>query len=400
MKFNYQVRTKTGEVRAGQVEASSKEGAINLLQKYGLYVTFLEEAVQPFYAKKIKLFEKISQKEVVLFSRQLSIMFRSKVPLVESLRVLSSQSQSFEFKEKILKISDDVEGGSSFSGALSSYPNIFSSFYIAMIKSGEVSGKLSEVLDYLAEHLEREYHLLGRVKGALLYPLLVLFVVFLILALLVFFVIPHLSEVLEASGEALPLITQIIIAIAEFFRQFGLAILLIFVFLVIFGLRYYHTEKGRRFFDNILLKLPLFSSLFKMIFINRFAENLSTLISGGLPIAQALEIVADIIDNTLYKEVILKTRDEVRKGEAISEILSKSPELFSPVFVQMVLVGERTGSLDTTLMSIVDFYQKEIDRTIENTLSILEPALIVFLGVIVAGLMLSILVPMYKMVSM
>ncbi|HXK32333.1 MAG TPA: type II secretion system F family protein [Candidatus Paceibacterota bacterium] len=400
MKFNYQVRTKTGEIRAGQVEASSKEGAINLLQKYGLYVTFLEEAVQPFYATRIKLFEKISQKDVVLFSRQLSIMFRSKVPLVESLRVLSSQSQSFEFKEKILKISDDVEGGSSFSGALSNYPNIFSSFYIAMIKSGEVSGKLSEVLDYLAEHLEREYHLLGRVKGAMLYPLLVLFVVFLILALLVFFVIPHLSEVLEASGEALPLITQIIIAIAEFFRQFGLAILLIFVFLVIFGLRYYRTEKGRRFFDNILLKLPLFSPLFKMIFINRFAENLSTLISGGLPIAQALEIVADIIDNTLYKEVILKTRDEVRKGEAISEILSKSPELFSPVFVQMVLVGERTGSLDTTLMSIVDFYQKEIDRTIENTLSILEPALIVFLGVVVAGLMLSILVPMYKMVSL
>ncbi|MBL7142318.1 MAG: type II secretion system F family protein [Candidatus Pacebacteria bacterium] len=400
MKFNYQVRTKTGEIRAGQVEASSKEGAINLLQKYGLYVTFLEEAVQPFYATRIKLFEKISQKDVVLFSRQLSIMFRSRVPLVESLRVLSSQSQSFEFKEKILKISDDVEGGSSFSGALSNYPNIFSSFYIAMIKSGEVSGKLSEVLDYLAEHLEREYHLLGRVKGAMLYPLLVLFVVFLILALLVFFVIPHLSEVLEASGETLPLITQIIIAIAEFFRQFGLAILLIFVFLVIFGLRYYRTEKGRRFFDNILLKLPLFSPLFKMIFINRFAENLSTLISGGLPIAQALEIVADIIDNTLYKEVILKTRDEVRKGKAISEILSKSPELFSPVFVQMVLVGERTGSLDTTLMSIVDFYQKEIDRTIENTLSILEPALIVFLGVVVAGLMLSILVPMYKMVSL
>ena len=370
------------------------------MQKYGLYVTFLEEAVQPFYATRIKLFEKISQKDVVLFSRQLSIMFRSRVPLVESLRVLSSQSQSFEFKEKILKISDDVEGGSSFSGALSNYPNIFSSFYIAMIKSGEVSGKLSEVLDYLAEHLEREYHLLGRVKGAMLYPLLVLFVVFLILALLVFFVIPHLSEVLEASGETLPLITQIIIAIAEFFRQFGLAILLIFVFLVIFGLRYYRTEKGRRFFDNILLKLPLFSPLFKMIFINRFAENLSTLISGGLPIAQALEIVADIIDNTLYKEVILKTRDEVRKGKAISEILSKSPELFSPVFVQMVLVGERTGSLDTTLMSIVDFYQKEIDRTIENTLSILEPALIVFLGVVVAGLMLSILVPMYKMVSL
>lgn len=400
MKFNYQVRTKTGEIRAGQVEASSKEGAINLLQKYGLYVTFLEEAVQPFYATRIKLFEKISKKDVVLFSRQLSIMFKSKVPLVESLRVLSSQSQNYEFKDKILKISDDVEGGSSFSGALSNHPNVFSSFYIAMIKSGEVSGKLSEVLNYLADHLEREYHLLGRVKGAMLYPLLILLVVFLILGLLVFFVIPHLSEVLTASGEELPLITQIVIAVAGFFRQFGVAILLIFVFLIIFSLRYYNTKKGRRFFDKLLLRLPLFSPLFKMIFTSRFAENLSTLISGGLPIAQALETVSDIIDNVLYKEVILKTRDEVRKGEAISDILSKSPELFSPVFVQMVLVGERTGSLDTTLMNIVDFYQKEIDRTIESALSILEPVLIVFLGVIVAGLMLSILIPMYKMVAL
>jgi len=400
MKFNYQVRTKTGEIRAGQVEASSKEAAINLLQKYGLYVTFLEEAIQPFYARRIKLFEKISQKDVVLFSRQLSIMFQSKVPLVESLRVLSSQSQNYEFKDKVLKISDDVEGGSSLSGALSNYPDIFSSFYIAMIKSGEVSGKLSEVLNYLANHLEREYHLLGRVKGALLYPFLILFVVFMIMALLVFFVIPHLSEVLEASGEPLPLVTQMVIAVAGFFKQFGLAILLIAVFIVFFCLRYYRTPKGRRFFDKLLLQMPLFGPLFKMMFTNRFAENLSTLISGGLPIVQALEIVADIIDNVLYKEVTLKTRDEVRKGEAISEVLGKSPELFSPVFVQMVLVGERTGSLDATLMNIVDFYQKEIDRTIENALSILEPVLIVFLGAVVAGLMLSILVPMYKMVSL
>ena len=234
----------------------------------------------------------------------------------------------------------------------------------------------------------------------MLYPFLILFVVFLILILLVFFVIPHLSQVLEASGQSLPWITQIIITVAEFFRQFGLAIALVLVFSLFFCLRYYRTEKGRRFFDKLLLKVPFFNSLFKMIFLNRFAENLSTLISGGLPIAQALEIVGEIIDNTLYREIILKTRDEVRKGESISSILSGSTELFSPIFVQMVLVGERTGSLDTTLMNIVDFYQKEIDRNIENVLSILEPVLIVFLGVVVAGLMLSILIPMYKMVAL
>ncbi|MDP2664278.1 MAG: type II secretion system F family protein [bacterium] len=399
MKFNYQARTKQGEVKSGQIEASSNEAAAGLLQKHGLYVTFLEEAVAPIYAKRIKLFEKISSKDIVLFSRQLAIMFKSKVSLVESLRVLSGQAKNQDFKERIIELSQDVEAGTPFSKALARHSKIFSSFYVAMVKSGEVAGKLSDVLDYLADHLEREYYLTAKAKGAMVYPALIVLVVLLVLFLMVFFVMPQLTEVLVAGGQELPLVTKMVIAFANLLKDWGILLLIVAVAIIFFSFRYYLTESGGKLFDRKFLVIPLVGGLLKMIYTARFAENLSTLISGGLPIAQALETVADIIGNSAYKEIIFEARDKVRRGERISAILSKYPDLFSPVFVQMILVGEETGTLDTTLINIVGFYQKEIDRSLDSVLSILEPVLIIFLGVMVAGLMLSILMPLYQMIA-
>ncbi|MCX6759710.1 MAG: type II secretion system F family protein [Candidatus Nealsonbacteria bacterium] len=400
MKFNYQARTKKGDVHTGSVETSSKESAVTILRERGLYVTFLEEVAAPVYARRIEFFGKITKKDIVLFSRQLAIMFRSRVPLIESLRVLSIQTKNVDFKEKILKISEEVEGGTSFSQALARYPKIFSFFYVAMVKSGEASGKLSEVLNYLADHLEREYHLTAKARGALIYPCLVIVVALLVLTLLVFFVLPNLIEIFEASGQSFPTSTKIVIALADFFRSWWWLIFSLIILLILFFFKYRSTESGRNFFDRIILKIPILGLFLQMIYLARFAENLSTLISSGLPIVQALEIVGDIIGNVSYKEVILKIREEVKKGEMVSSTLSRAPELFPPVFIQMVLVGERTGTLDTTLMYIVDFYQKEVDRTIDNILGILEPALIVFLGFIVAGLMLSILMPLYQTIAL
>ena len=235
MKYNYQARTKKGEVQTGIVEASSREAAIVLLRKYGLYVTILEEATAlPIYAKRLKLFEGITRQDIVLFSRQLSIMFKSKVPLVESLNVLSGQTRNLDLKERILDLSEEVEGGTSFSGALSRHPEIFSSFYISMVKAGEVSGTLSESLEYLADHLEREYHLTSKIRGAMLYPSLIVVVVLLVIALMIFFVIPNLSEVLIGSGSELPTATKIVINSAAFLRKFGWVLGLV-ILLVIFA---------------------------------------------------------------------------------------------------------------------------------------------------------------------
>jgi type IV pilus assembly protein PilC len=400
MKFNYQGRTREGEIRAGSVEASSEEAALNLLQKHGLYVTFLEESVPPFYARKIKIFEKVSNKDLVLFSRQLAIMFKSKIPLVESLKALSEQTSNADLKDKIMEISSEVEGGTLLSSALSKFPQFFSSFYIAMVRAGEVSGKLSDTLDYLASHLEREYYLTSKTKSALIYPSLILIVVMAVLAIMNFFVIPQMAQILVGGGEPLPMMTQIVLKTSEVLRKWWWLPTLLLVGFLIFCFRYYLTEKGRRFFDEMFINMPLVGPFIKTTSLARLAENLATLIAGGLPISQALEVVAGIMDNVCYKDIMFEIRERVGAGEPISSVLLENPTFFEPVFIQMVLVGERTGTLETTLMNVVGFYQKEIDNRINSILSVLEPALIVFLGLVVGGIMLSVMMPLYKMMSL
>jgi len=401
MKFNYQSRTQDGQVQGGVVEASSREVAIDLLQRQNLFITLLEEASKPpVYAKKITIFEKVSRKDIVLFSRQLSIMFRSKVPLVEALQVLAEQEiENSEMKDRILTISSDVEGGTSFSDALARFPKMFSIFYIAMVKAGEASGKLSESLDYLAEHLEKEYRLTGKIQGAMIYPALVLFFVLFVLLAMVFYIIPNLTSVIKETGQEMPMITVFVISLTDFIKKWFLAIFAAVIGLYIYSARYYKTPAGKMFFDKLFLKIPSIGPFLKMYYLSRFAENLSTLISGGLPIAQALDITAEIVDNAAYREIILNTKEGVKKGDSISSVLSAAPSIFPPMFYQMVSVGERTGTLDKSLMDVVDFYQKETERMVENLLSSLEPLLIMFLGLIVGGLMFAVLMPMYQMMS-
>lgn len=400
MKFNYQARTKKGEVQTGTVEASSQEAALTLLQRYGLVITLLEKSEEaPFYAKKIRLLERIPPKDIVNFSRQLSLMFKSRIPLVQALQTIAEQTKNSGFREKITAVSQEVEGGTSFSQALTHYPKLFSSFYINMAKSGEASGTLSESLSYLADHLEKEYFLLSKIKGAMLYPILILAVVIGVLVMMVYFVIPQLSTVLETGGQELPLLTKVVLAFSAFVRQFGWLLLILFVGLLVFLFRYIKTPAGKLIWDKTLLHLPLIGPFLKMIYLSRFAENLSTLVKGGLPISQALEITSDIVGNQVYREVIFEIRDEVRRGERISKQLEDHPELFPPLLAQMVMVGEKTGTLDQSLMSVVEFYQKEIDRSIDNLLSILEPVMVLFLGLIVAVLMAAVLMPIYKMTA-
>ena len=400
MKFNYQARNKNGDIQTGVIEASTKETASTLLQKYGLYVTFLEEiGAKPVYERKIKLFEKISRKEVVIFTRQLSIMFKTKVTLLEALTVLSSQIKNPAFKEKIIKMSGEIEGGVSFSSALSLYPKIFSTFYVSMVKSGEAAGKLSEALGALADHLERDYDLTSKIKGAMMYPAFLIFVAIVVVFLMMFFVLPKLTDIFQETGQPLPIFTRILISFSDFFRNLGWLLVLATIGLIVFLFRYLQTTEGKKVIDKLFLRLPVIGSFLKMVYISRFAENLGTLISGGLPIAKALETSGDVVGNSVYTEIISRARDGVRRGESIASIFESYPNVFPPVFTQMVTVGERTGTLSTTLMDVVDFYQKEVDRMVGGLLSLLEPVLVVFLGLVVAGIMAAILLPLYQMAS-
>lgn len=400
MKFSYQVRTKDGEVQTGTIESSGREAALNLLQSRGLYVTALEQAgAPPFYARRIKIFERVSKKEIVLFSRQLAIMFQSQVPLAEALRTLASQTKNFDFKEKILKLIEDIEAGTSFSSALSRYPRQFSQLYVATVRSGELSGRLSDILEYLSGHEEREYHLQAKIKGALIYPCLIVLVAIAVLVMLTWFVIPNLDKVLKVTGGQLPLITRAVMALADFVKKWGWLLLLFLFGGSVVIIRYYQTKEGKRLFHHLFLRMPLLGEFLKMVYLSRFAENLSTLVSGGLPIAKALEVSGTIVGNVIYQEIILLAREAVRRGVPISSVLGQYPKTFPPMFCQMIMVGEKTGTLDKTLMQVVSFYQQEVDRTIGNLLSILEPVLIVFLGLAVGGLMAAVLLPLYSVMA-
>lgn len=398
MKFNYQARTKEGQIQKGVVEAATEEAALMILQKYGLFITFLEVIKPaPVYAKQIKLFKRISPKDVVVFARQLSIMFRSQVPIVEALLAIAKQADNPEFKERIIKISEEVEGGTPLSSAFSLYPNIFSSFFINMVKSGEASGKLSESLDYLADHLESDYNFKSKIIGAMIYPLFVLVVFFAVLFLMVFWIVPPITQILIDSGQDIPFITKFVIAFSNFIKDWIWLLILIAAGTIYIVSRYLKTSEGKIFFDRIILKTPLLGKFFKKVYLTRFAENLSTLISGGLPIARALEISGEVVGNSVYKEIIFKTRDEVRKGEVISRVLESHSENFPPLFVQMVVVGEKTGKLESSLGNVVNFYQKDVDKSLDGLISILEPAMIIVLAVMITGLLASVLLPIYQM---
>lgn len=396
MKFNYQARTKTGEIQSGTIEASSREAAFNVLKAHDLYVTALEPVAVPFYARRIPFLQKTTKGDIVAFSRQLAIMLKSNVPLVETFKAIADQTRKINFKEKILKVAEEVEGGTSLSKALSLYPKLFSSFYVSMVKSGEASGKLTDVFLYLANFLEREQMFRGKIKSAMIYPAFILIVFLGVVSIIMVFVIPQLSAVLKETGQELPLITTIVISISEFMKNNGIITLLIFSGFVFSIYRLIKSKPVKRFLDIYLLKMPLIGGFLKKLYLARFALNLSTLISGGLPIVQALQITGEVVENHVYQEIIFETRDEVRRGETISSVLERYPKAIYPLFFQMVMVGEKTGTLDSSLTNVVDFYQMDVDRSLDGLIKLIEPISILLLGGVVAGLMAAVLMPLYS----
>jgi type IV pilus assembly protein PilC len=399
MKFVYQARTKEGDLKSGVIEASSKEVALSLLQKLGYYVTYLEEERPPIYAREIKIFQRISLRDLFIFSRQFSILLNSQVPIVEALMTLSAQTKNLEFKEIISDIAKEVDAGTPLSKALMKYPKVFPPLYVAIVKAGEAAGKLSFSLSSLADHLEREYNIRTRLRGAMFYPILVLIVFFVILGVMVFSILPSFERILIERGVQVPTLTKIILFLSRIFREKFLALVLIFG--AIFALIFYYskTKQGKKFLDTISLKFPFFGQISKQSIISRFAENLATLTSAGLTFAEALEIVEDVVENEVYKSAVSKIKDGVKKGETISSITSLYPELFPPLFTQLVLVGEKTGTLSNSFLAISSFYQSETERAVENFLRILEPLLIIILGGLVGTLMASVFLPLYRIIG-
>ena len=399
MKFSYQARSKKGKIEKGTIEASSKEAAAALLQKYNIFVVSLKEIKTPLSSLTSFFKKKVSKKDLAIFSRQLAVMLDSRVPVIQSLLSLASQTTKTDFREKINRVSELVEEGNALSEAFSAFPEVFDVFYVNLIKSGEASGKISESLYFLSNHLERQYDIGAKIKGAMVYPAVVLSAMMVVIIIVMTVVMPKLMEILKEVGGEVPLATKLLIGFYNFLTHYGWLILIAFAGLIIFLIYYLRTKKGKRVYDKTVLKIPFLGGFLEKTFLARFAENLSTLITAGLPITTALKITKNTIGNFVYKKIISETEKEVSQGEKISYVLVRYPERIPSFVIQMVKVGEETGKLDKTLMEIVNFYQKEIDRTVDTFMTLIEPILIVFLGIGVAIIAVSVISPMYGTLS-
>lgn len=399
MRFLYQARTKEGELREGRVEASNKEAALELLQKLGLYVINLKEEKPSFFTQTIKIGKGISEGEIVVFFRQLAILLEAGVSLTESLLTLSTQTGNPNLREKLVLITEKIEAGTAFSNALSLFPDIFSPFVISIVKNGEAVGKLPFALSKIADHLERDYNFKQELIGLMIYPLIVFIITLFVLFLLLFGVFPTFESFFLESNLSIPLITRIVLKVGNFLKKnilyLGLGGIILFFFLV-FVKRFERTKKR---IDQILLKIPILSPFLKKIYLTKIAEMWGVLIGSGISVAETLELSKDIVENSLYQEAILKIKEGVKAGTALSFLLYAYPSLFPPFFTQIVAVGEKTGRLDQTLTSLAQFQQNEIDRGIKKFLRFLEPFLIALMGVFVGGLVGSVFIPLYKMIA-
>jgi type IV pilus assembly protein PilC len=389
-----------GKIQKGEMEAPSKSAVLARLRQ--MQVKPIPSRVK----EKGKFFSfggylgGVSTRELVVFTRQMATMIDAGLPLVKSLEVLSSQQNNQKFKNIISLVKEEVESGSAFADALSKHPNAFDSLYVSMARAGEAGGVLDVVLLRLAIYLEKMEAIKRRVKGALIYPAIVVLVAILVLSLVIIFVVPTFAEVFKDLGTTLPALTQYVIDLSFFARNNILFIIgSIGVILTLIVLLYRRSIRVRRIFDNFLLKLWIVGDLRLKIIIARFSRTLATLIAGGIPILDGLEITSKAAGNIVVEEAILEARKSVSEGQTLAQPLSIRPQIFTPMVVQMISVGEQTGGLEEMLNKIGDFYDDEVDVAIAALMSALEPAIIVFLGATVGVIVISMYLPMFHLIS-
>ena len=342
--------------------------------------------------------KKVKQRSIAVFTRQLATMIDAGLPLVQSLEILSQQQESKVFKNIIREIREDVEGGSTFAGALKKHPATFNELYTNLVVAGEEGGILDNILTRLANYIEKSEALKKKVKSALIYPATIVGVAIIVVIVLMIFVIPVFETMFKSAGQSLPLPTLIVLTMSKLIKKYVIIFIPALVLLFYLGRKYYQTQNGRAVIDRLLLKLPVFGPLFRKIAVARFSRTLGTLVSSGVPILDGLTIVSRTSGNRTIETAILNARASIREGETIAEPLNRS-KIFPPMVIQMISVGESTGALDSMLSKIADFYEDEVDIAVSNLTSLLEPFLMIFLGVVIGGVVISMYLPIFNMAS-
>lgn len=394
--FKYKAINRDNKAVSGLVEAETESEAASLLKDKGLRISYMEEGGKS--SKFSFVIGGVKTKDIVVFSRQFSVLISANVSLAQSLKLLVEQTPNLKFKMIISELADDIDEGERLSKALTKRPKIFSNFYVSVIKSGETSGKLDEVLNYLADELEKDYDMNSKIRGAMIYPIFVFFALLVVGVIMMVFVVPKLTAIITESGGELPLPTKILVAISDFLANFWWLFILILISLGL-GLKFLlQIPQTKKYIDFLILKAPIFGKLFQKIYIVRFTRSLQTLLVGGVNITKALDIVADVVNNGVYQKLIHQTKLEIEDGNSISTAFLESKEI--PVMVsQMMSIGEKTGKLDFVLEKITDFYSREVDNMVANLMTLMEPIIMVTMGIGVGLMVAAIILPMYDMAS-
>ncbi len=407
MLFKYKVINKDGGELEGSLEAANRELAISSLQRREYVIVSVAETTddqgksfKDYLTLDIKLFkEKVKEKDIVIFSRQIATMFEAGVQALKSFRLLAAESDSITLREVLTSLSDDLQSGTSLYKAFSKHERVFSKFYVNLVKAGEEAGKLSETFLYLADYMERSYELKQKTKKALTYPAFVIATFIIIMTIMVIFVIPKMAEMLAQQGQALPLFTKIILGISNAITGYWYILVPAITGVVIVAKRWADTPEGAAYMDGVKLKIPVISNTYQKIFLARLADNLNTMLSSGVSIVNALEITAEVVDNYVYEQLILRVSEKVQNGSALSQALMEENGQIPNIMIQMVKIGEETGELGYMLKNLSRFYKQEVERAIDSMVAMIEPIMILGLGAGVGILLSSVMMPMYNVAT-
>lgn len=398
MKFIYRAKDKLGNIKTGAVEARSLDAALKLLQSYELIVIDINPEIRSsFFDRIFGRKTRVSRKDLVVFLRQFAVLLQSQVPLIEALKTLMVQAGTPTLKDLTFELISDLDAGLPLSRAIEKRPDVFGEYYIQMIKAGEISGRLDEVLTSLADYAEHENDLMAKAKSSATYPAF-LFVTFIIIGTIITVALaPQMSSIFEEFGRQPPLATRILITIGVFISKWGILLLILLSGVVIMIINYTRSEEGQRIMGIYILKIPIIGGIFKKIYTSRFAETVANLLLGGIPAVTAFEVAGNATGNYIYQSIGHELAQKIKEGENISKVLSHYYEYFPPLVSQMAAVGESTGRLEQIFKQIAEYYQKEVDNAFSSMIDLLQPILIIFIGILVALLVGAVLLPIYQL---
>ncbi|MHB1316874.1 MAG: type II secretion system F family protein [Minisyncoccota bacterium] len=401
MIYKYKALTKEGGVKEGTIDSINVDSAINALQKQNLIISFIkpQEEDKNLLDFEFSFFSGVSNKDIVILSRQMATLFDAQVSALRIFRLLGEQSENAILKKTLIQVSDDLQGGLSISSSLERHPDIFSAFYVNMVKAGEESGKLDDSFNYLADYLDRTYEVSSKAKNALVYPAFVITTFIAVMVLMLTVIIPKIALMIKDSGQDIPWYTKVVLSFSDFFIHDGIYLAVGVVVVVFLAFKYSRTEKGKKFLGDLKLEMPYLGDLYRKLYLSRIADNMNTMILSGIPMLRAIEITSEVVDNEIYRSILISTLNSVKGGMSLSNSLGQYDKQIPGIMVQMIKVGEETGELGNILKTLAKFYQREVINAVDTLVGLIEPVMIVSLGLGVGALLASVLMPIYNIAS-